>query len=116
MQHIHDDALFCLTQIRMHRQTNDLLRGFITLWQLHVGISHGGLFVQRNRVVHGGGDAGGFEFFLHLFAVLHADGVLGVDAGVVGGYVGEGDCCGVNRDGGVAPTEEGCVAGGYLLA
>lgn len=68
----------------MHGQAHHPLRHHITHGQLHVGVGHGGLFVEGDWVVHGSGDAGLFELFLQGFAVGDLDGVLSPGAGVVG--------------------------------
>lgn len=68
----------------MHWQTHHPLCNLIAHGQLHCCIGHGGLFVQRYGVVHGGRDARLFELFLQGFAVRDLDGVLGPGAGVVG--------------------------------
>lgn len=44
----------------------------------------GGLLVERDRVVNGGGDASGLELGLQGGAIVDLDGVLGEDAGAVG--------------------------------
>ena len=44
----------------------------------------GGLLVERDRIVDGGGDADGLEFGLQGGAVVNEHGVLGEDAGTVG--------------------------------
>lgn len=68
----------------MHWQTHHPLRHRVTYGQLDPGVGHSGLFVQGDRVVHGGGDKGLFQLFLQRFAVWHLDGVLGPGAGVMG--------------------------------
>lgn len=73
---------------------------------MRYGVDYGRLLVQGDGVVDGGRDARDFELTLDLFAVLYAYGVLGVNAGVVGFYVGRSDIRGQKRS----------VARGYLLA
>lgn len=74
----------------MHGQAKHLLRHGVAYGQFSGSIGHGGLLIQRNRVMHHSGDAGGFQLFLQRFAVLDPNGVLGVDAGVMGLDIGGG--------------------------
>jgi hypothetical protein len=92
----------------VHGQAHDLLRHGITHGQLGLRVGHGGLLVQRNGVVHGGGDASGLQLHLHPFAVGHLHGVLGPGAGVVRFDVGRGGNAGL--------VQQGVVALGHLLA
>lgn len=82
-----------IAQVGMHRQTHHPLRHRIAHRHLHCVVGHGGLFIQGDGVVHGGGDAGLFELFLQRFAVVHLDGELGPGAGVVGFDVGGDEEC-----------------------
>lgn len=68
----------------MDRQTHYSLGNRITNYKLHAGIGHSRLFVQGDRVMHGSGNAGLFQLFLHDFAVGDLNCVLGPGAGVVG--------------------------------
>ncbi len=68
----------------MHRQTDHPLRHRIAHGQLRFVVGNGGLFVQRDGVMHGGGYAGLIQLFLQGFPVGDLDGVLGPGAGVVG--------------------------------
>ena len=54
----NDVVLFYSGQIRVHRQTDDLLGSVIASWELHGCIGYRWLPVEWNGVVHGGGDAG----------------------------------------------------------
>ena len=55
-------------QPRVHGQAYDLLRHGVAHGQLRVRVGHGGLLVQRDGVVHGGGDADDLQLHLHLAA------------------------------------------------
>lgn len=69
----------------MHGQAHDLSgqlpgdRGTVGAAEMGVGR----LFVERHRVMHGGGDTGGVQAGLEGIAVLDPEGVLGEDAGAV---------------------------------
>ncbi len=73
-------------QVGVHGQAYDL-RGHLLGCRGVVGaaqVSVGRLFVERHRVVDGGGDAGGLQPGLEGVAVQDAQGLLGEDAGAVG--------------------------------
>ncbi len=78
----------------MHGQAHHIMgqllgdRGAIGAAEMGVGR----LLVQRHRVVHGGGDAGGVQAGLEGVAVLDPEGVLGEDAGAVVLGPGEDPC------------------------
>ena len=82
----HDAGLI---QPGVHGQAEDLLRHNVAHGQARRWVGHRWLLIERNGVVHGGGDAGGLEALLHWVAVGHLNGVLGPDAGVVGFDVGQ---------------------------
>lgn len=69
----------------MHRQTDHVLsdlggnRGALRTAEVRIGR----LLIQRDRIVHGGGNALLLEPSLKLIAVLDQEGVLGKDAGAV---------------------------------
>src|SRR3990167_8268976 len=67
----------------MHRQTYHLLRHCVTHRQPYGNIDHSRLLVQRNRVVHGSGNTSLLTFRLQGCPVIYADGVLGINTGVV---------------------------------
>ena len=77
--------LISLGQVWVHGQAHDLSsqllgdRGTVGAAEMCVGR----LFVERHRVVHSGGDAGGVQAGLEDVAVLDPEGVLGEDAGAV---------------------------------
>ena len=77
------DALHLrFVQIRVHGQAHHFGGQQVAHGQRGIG-GDGGLFVERNRVVHGGGDACVFQGGLNGGAVWHAHGVLGIRTDVV---------------------------------
>ena len=78
-------------QPRVHGQAHRPLRHGVAHGQAGNGVGHGGSLVERDGVMHGGGYAGGLEFFLHCTPVTDLNGVLRPGTGVVGCYTGCGD-------------------------
>lgn len=64
-----------------HHLSGQLLGDRGAVGAAEVGV--GRLFVERHRVVHGGGEAGVMQAGLEGVAILDPEGVLGEDAGAV---------------------------------
>ena len=86
-----DQVLIGRAKVRVHGQAHDLTgnllghRGAVGAAEMGVGR----LFVERHRVMHGGGDAGLVQTGLEGVAILDPEGVLGEDAGAV--FLGPGE-------------------------
>lgn len=101
MRHGVDDAADGLiVQIRVHRQAHDAFGHGIADRQRDAFIGHGGLAIQGDGIMDGGGNAGGLQGGLHGVAPVDLHGVLRPGADVVGFDDGRGlDARGIEQPG-----------------
>lgn len=110
---IDDAADGGLVQIRMHRQTHDALSHGVADRQRNAVIRHGGLAVQGDGVMDGGGDAGVLQRGLHGATPVDLDGVLRPGADVMGFDDRSGLDAGLLKQAGVGVRR--ALAGGDLV-